>query len=78
MTIKRFLLAGAGDLGRRAAALLIAQGHEVWGLRRNPPTNDPLAIRWLGADLTRPETLQVLPAGISHVVFAPTPDERNE
>ena len=78
MKTQRILLAGAGDLGRRAASLLIAQGHEVWGLRRNPPADDPLAVRWLGADLTRPDTLRQLPDAISHVVYAPTPDERNE
>lgn len=78
MTTKTVLLAGAGDLCRRTATLLLAQGHQVWGLRRRPPASDLSGIRWISGDLTQARTLKNLPRQISHVVYAPTPDARNE
>jgi nucleoside-diphosphate-sugar epimerase len=78
MTRKSVLLAGAGDLCRRAGLLLLAQGHQVWGLRRHPDGRDDSGIRWLAGDLTRPESLAGLPHGISHILYAPTPDSRRE
>jgi nucleoside-diphosphate-sugar epimerase len=75
---ERVLLAGCGDLGLRVAQRLLARGDEVWALRRQPPLPDDSGFRWLGADLTRPETLGVLPAGITRLVYLPTPDRRDE
>lgn len=72
------LLAGAGDLCLRAGRILAAQGDTVWGLRRYPPSANPDAIHWIAADLTRPDTLASLPSGITHVVYAPSPDAREE
>ncbi len=71
MAGKRVLLAGAGDLCRRAAHLLLTQGDEVWGLRRHPPMRDTSGIHWLAGDLT--QELHLLPAGITHIIYAPTP-----
>src|ERR1700756_3577965 len=72
---ERILIAGCGDLGERVARLLLAQGDEVYALRRHPPSGDD-AIRWLSADLTRPETLAVLPEWISRLVFMPAAQAR--
>ena len=77
MVNERVLLAGCGDLGLRVAQRLLARGDEVWALRRQPPQDDS-GIRWLRADLTRPETLRELPAGITRLVYLPTPDRRDE
>jgi nucleoside-diphosphate-sugar epimerase len=74
----RILLAGCGDLGLRVAQRLLARGDEVWALRRQPPLQDDSGIRWLQGDLTQPETLRLLPAGITRVVYLPTPDRRDE
>ncbi|GAB2916496.1 NAD-dependent epimerase/dehydratase family protein [Paralcaligenes sp. KSB-10] len=76
MAGKRVLLAGAGDLCLRAAQLLLKQGDAVWGLRRHPPKDSLSGIQWLAGDLT--EDLDCLPADLSHVIYAPTPDRRNE
>ncbi|MGE4335200.1 MAG: NAD-dependent epimerase/dehydratase family protein [Pigmentiphaga sp.] len=73
-----YLIAGCGDLGLRAAALLLAAGHRVHGLRRSPPATAPAGLQWHAADLTRPATLATLPAGITHVLYALTPGGRNE
>lgn len=78
MTNQRILLAGAGDLCGRTAELLLAQGHQVWGLRRHPPIHGSSGIQWLAADLTKPKTLIRLPRSISQVIYAPTPDRRTE
>ncbi|MGH8158651.1 MAG: NAD-dependent epimerase/dehydratase family protein [Rhodanobacter sp.] len=74
---ERILLAGCGDLGLRVAQRLRAAGAEVWALRRQPPVPDDSGIHWLRADLTRPESLRELPAGITRMVYLPTPDRRD-
>lgn len=75
---ERVLLAGCGDLGMRTAQRLLARGDEVWALRRSPPVDEGDGLRWLCGDLTRPESLQSLPAGLTQVVYAPTPGVREE
>lgn len=76
--VKRVLLAGCGDLGRLVAQRLLAQGDEVWALRRHPPVVEDGGIHWLAADLTRPDTLRDLPTGFTDVVYLPTPDARDQ
>lgn len=66
-----------GDLCRRAGAILLAQGHEVWALRRHPPANHAGGLRWLAADLNQADSLACLPASISHVLYAVAPGERS-
>jgi nucleoside-diphosphate-sugar epimerase len=75
---ERVLLAGCGDLGTRVAHRLLALGHEVWALRRRPPAVDDSGIRWLHGDLTRCDRLDELPVGVTRLVYAPTPDRRDE
>jgi len=74
---ERVLLAGCGDLGLRVAQRLRARGDEVWALRRQPPVSDGSGIRWLRGDLTQPTSLRGLPAGITRLVYLPTPDRRD-
>ena len=87
----KVLIAGCGDLGLRTAGLLIKEGHKVIGLRRRPNgasvdgqveisvRDHPMAgFSWLTADLSNPASLTTLPAGITHVVFAASPDRRQE
>ena len=74
----RVLLAGCGDLGMRVAQGLLARGDEVWALRRSPPPDAGGGLRWLRGDLTQPGTLRELPRGITQVVYAPTPQARDE
>ena len=75
---ERILLAGCGDLGMRVAVHLLAQGDEVWALRRRPPSEDVPGLRWLGADLTAPHAFAGLPAGITRLVYLPAPDARDK
>ncbi|GLQ95840.1 NAD-dependent epimerase/dehydratase family protein [Dyella mobilis] len=73
---ERVLLAGCGDLGLRVAEGLKARGDEVFALRRHPVVEDDEAVRWIQADLTRPETLSGLPDGISQLIYLPAPKAR--
>ncbi len=69
------LLAGCGDIGLRVADIVTADGDVAIGLRRHvdglPGTVVPFT-----ADLTRPETLQDLPADLAAVVVSTTADSR--
>jgi nucleoside-diphosphate-sugar epimerase len=75
---ERVLIAGCGDLGQRVAHRLLARGDEVYALRRHPPALDGSPLRWLRADLTQPESLSNLPAGITQLIYQPTPSGREE
>jgi nucleoside-diphosphate-sugar epimerase len=65
----RILIAGAGYAGTRLALQLhVHRQAEVFLLRRSPPESVP-GITFLQADLTRPETLHVIPPGIDGIAF---------
>jgi len=83
---KRVLIAGCGDLGIRLAHRLLARGIDVWALRRTPPdvkdtavtsATESRSIHWIKGDLTRPDSLQDLPTGLTHVAYMPTPGARS-
>ncbi len=52
----RVVIAGCGYVGMRLGEILSAEGHEIWGIRRDPSSLPP-AIRHLKADLTDPQSL---------------------
>lgn len=54
----RILIAGCGDIGGRLGRLLVEQGDEVWGLRRNV-ARLPDVLRPLAGDLADPATLDL-------------------
>lgn len=73
----RILVAGCGKLGG-AIARLLAGSAEVFGLRRNPD-RVPEGIRAIGADLTRPDTLdKTLPDDLDIVIYCLTPSSYDE
>lgn len=71
-------MAGCGDLGERVGRLLLKRGDQVVALRRHPPAEETTAITWLGADLTRADTLLSLPTGITQLVYLPAPGAREQ
>lgn len=73
----RVLVAGCGYVGTELARRLVADGHEVWGLRRSPGVL-PAGVRGLAADVTDPATLAVLPRDVEAVVYAVAPGSRDE
>lgn len=62
------LIAGCGYVGTALGVRLAANGHHVWGLRRNP-TGLPPGIEPYAADLSRPETLRNLPPALDFVFY---------
>jgi nucleoside-diphosphate-sugar epimerase len=71
------LVAGCGDVGSRAAALMVARGDKVYGLRRSA-LSLPAGVLPLQADLTDPASLGALPDDVDRVIFLPTPGQRDE
>jgi nucleoside-diphosphate-sugar epimerase len=67
----RVLIVGCGYIGLPLGAELARQGHEVFGLRRNPAAETELrtaGISPLFADITQLEELKKLPGGYDWVV----------
>jgi len=75
--MSRTLIAGCGFVGTRLGLDLAAEGHEVWGLRRDP-SGLPPTIRRLRADLTNPATLEGLPADVDLVFFTAAADRHDD
>jgi nucleoside-diphosphate-sugar epimerase len=73
----RILIAGCGYVGTALAERLVAEGHVVWGLRRDPAGLPP-GVRPLAADLTDPGTLRNLPSGLKCVVYTAAPDRLDD
>jgi nucleoside-diphosphate-sugar epimerase len=71
----KILIVGLGDIGTRLAATLLAQGHQVHGLRRSAVAVP--GVQLLQADVTRPETL-VLPPGLDYMYVILTPGEYSD
>ncbi len=69
----RVLIAGCGYVGEALGKLLLAEDHEVWGLRRNPRSL-PAGIENIAADLAQPEDLADLPGGIDVVFYLVSPN----
>ncbi|MCP4039126.1 MAG: SDR family oxidoreductase [bacterium] len=64
----RILIAGCGYVGCALGEMLVADGHEVFGLRRDP-VGLPEGIAPVRADLSLPETLTRLPTAIDTLFY---------
>jgi len=67
----RVLIVGCGYVGIPLGAELARRGHDVFGLRRSASADDELhaaGIQRVVADVTKPETLAGVPAGLDWVV----------
>jgi nucleoside-diphosphate-sugar epimerase len=72
----RVLVAGLGDVGGRAAALLAADGHEVFGVRRSD-AGGPAGVTMVRGDLNDPALVDELPANIETVLISVSADGRD-
>lgn len=73
----RILIAGCGYVGCALGTLLAAEGHTVFGLRRDTATL-PEAIRPVAADLARPVVTEALPGGLDSVLYTASADDPND
>lgn len=72
------LIAGCGDVGSRLARQLVADGAQVYGLRRRPEQL-PAGVIPVVADLAQTECPETWPAHrLDCVVFCAAPDQGNE
>jgi nucleoside-diphosphate-sugar epimerase len=69
----RILIAGCGYVGEELGNLLLAEGHDVWGLRRNPRSLR-VGIKSIAADLAQPEDLRDLPGDLDVVFYLVSPN----
>lgn len=75
----KILIIGCGSIGTQLAELLTAKGHQVVGLKRNPPVSeDTIGIAYFKGDISASETLKALPIDFDFVYFIVSPDGRNQ
>ena len=75
-SMAKFLIVGCGDIGTRVGRSLVEKGHQVWGLKRNPPVNEH--IQYIQADITSAEDIQSLPTHFDQIIYIVTPNGRDE
>jgi nucleoside-diphosphate-sugar epimerase len=68
----RVLVVGCGYVGSRLAALLVDEGVEVWGAKRDP-AGLPTGVRPVAVDVTVPGSLAALPGPVDALVYAVAP-----
>jgi nucleoside-diphosphate-sugar epimerase len=71
--VARILIAGCGDLGTAAGALLVADGHEVFGVRRRAgPIGEGIIA--VSADMCEASSLQALPVDVETLIYTAAAD----
>lgn len=74
----KILIVGCGAIGYELANVLAESGHEVTGLKRNPPATHQEKFQYIKADITIAADLDVLTYDFEHVFFIVSADSRNE
>ena len=69
----RVVIAGCGYVGVSLGEMLASDGHEVWGIRRDP-SGLPPAIQPIVGDFCRPDTLADIPERVDYAVYAAAPE----
>ncbi len=77
MPTTNVLIVGCGYIGTALGVHLAAEGHAVWGIRRQPEAL-PAVIRPIAADVTVPESLRGLPSGIDVVFYTAAAKKRTD
>ncbi|MBV1932807.1 MAG: SDR family oxidoreductase [Porticoccaceae bacterium] len=74
----KVLIVGCGDIGLGLVEVLIAEGHEVSGIKRAPLAKDVPGLKLILADITVEDELNKLPSDFDQVFFILTPGAREE
>ncbi len=74
----KILIVGCGAIGYELASTLADLGHEVVGLKRNPPTENQGKFNYFRADITVSADLEALDTDFEHIFFIVSTDSRNE
>lgn len=75
--MSQVVIAGCGYVGNALARMLLAEGHEVFGIRRNP-SELAKGVRAIRGDLADPRSLGPAPQRVEYAVFAVAADESSE
>lgn len=76
-TQRTILIAGCGYVGSALARELVAEGHVVYGLRRNVGAL-PDGVRGVAADLSDRASLRAIPSDVEQLVYAASANGRSE
>ncbi len=71
------VIAGCGYVGNELARMLLEEGHEVFGIRRDV-SKLAAGVGAIEGDVARPETLGPAPQRVEYAVFAVGSDEASE
>ena len=71
------VIAGCGYVGNRLAEMLVAEGHEVFGIRRDISALAP-GVRGIRGNVATPSALGPAPPRVEYAVFAVGADEGTE
>ena len=74
----KILIIGCGSIGTQLAHNLAAKGHDVTGLKRNPPKLDIGEVNYFTADISLAYQLEELPLDFDFIYFIVSPDGRNK
>ncbi len=74
----KILIIGCGAIGTELGNRLSEKGHQVTGLKRNPPASDLSQFNFLAADITSANTLEKLDMDFDYLFFIVSPNERSE
>ena len=74
----KVLIVGCGDIGLGLAKILIAEGHQVSGLKRKRLVNDLPGLKLFLADITVKDKLVNLPTDFDQICLILSPDSRDE
>ncbi len=74
----KILIVGCGAIGYKLANMLAKAGHDVTGLKRNPPPISQEKFKYVKADITASVTLEALDTDFDQVFFIVSADSRNE
>lgn len=74
----KVLIVGCGNIGQGLAEVLIAEGHQVSGIKRKPLARQSPGLELIVADITVADQLKGLPTDFDQVVLILTPDSRDE
>lgn len=75
--MSQVVIAGCGYVGNALARMLLAEGHEVFGIRRNP-SELAKGVKAIRGDLADPRSLGPAPQRVEYAVFAVAADESSE
>lgn len=74
----KLLIVGCGAIGTELGNQLSSLGHQVTGVKRNPPATDTSKFNYFAVDIVSAKNLENLDSDYDYLYFIVSPDERSE